>query len=197
MPDELHLITIGGNVAGQFRENVQHWHILGATNDTPYLNANSLAQYWDTTIRPLWLAVNADMYTLDYVNVRRLGPTPGQYAQVDYAPGDQTGGRTGGTVGEQLCPCVTLIPPMGVKSAGRVFLPSVAKGDVNLNVYLAGYVTVVNTLFNTMITGSAVAGGLASLVIYSRKLNITSAVAAFHLSTVIGYQRKRSRPVGA
>lgn len=197
MSDELHRVEWRGALAGQYRCNVMHFHLLNPTADLPFGNANSLANWLHTNIKPKFLLCLPDDYILESLSVRRLGPTAGQYAQIDYAPQSQPGTRTGPAVSEQLCPCVTLIPPMGVKSAGRIFLPAVAKPDVNMNTYLAGYVTVVNNLMAAMVAGGTVAGGTTNIVIYSRKLNAASIVASYHLSTVIGYQRRRAHPVGS
>jgi hypothetical protein len=197
MPDELHRVEWRGNLAGQYRDNVMHWRITGATNDTPFANSNALVQFLHTSIRPSFMACLPPDYSLDSIFARRIGPTTGQYASVDYAAGSQPGGRASAAVSEQLCPCITLIPPMGVKSAGRIFLPAVAKTDINLNVPLAGYVTVVNTFMNACIAGGTVAGGSAIMVIYSRKLNTNNNISGYHLSPAIGYQRRRSHPVGS
>jgi len=197
MPDELHRVEWRGNLSGQFRENVMHFKITAPAADLAFDNANALAAFMQTNIKPLFLACLPPDYWLDAIFVRRIGPTGGAYANIDYAAFSQPGTRGVEAVSEQLCPCVTLIPPMGVKSAGRIFLPAVDKGDINLNVYLAGYVSVVATLLNACIAGGSVAGGLATLVIYSRKLNTNNVVADYHLSPVLGYQRKRARPVGS
>jgi len=174
-----------------------YWRITGATNDTPYDNSNALIAFFNTNITPLFLATLPQDYYIDSLIVRRLGPTSGNYAALDYEPLMNPGTRGANAVSEQLCPCVTLIPPMGVKSAGRVFLPAVAKADYNLNIASPTYITAVNTLFNAMIAGGSVAGGTATLVIFSRKHNTSSVVAAYHLSPFIGYQRRRARPVGS
>jgi len=197
MPDELHRVEWHGNLMGQYRANVMHFRIAGATNDTPFLNSQALGVFLDSSIKPLFLAALPQDYFLDALFVRRIGPTSGPYSIVDYAPQDQAGTRGVASVSEQLCPCITLIPPMDVKSAGRIFMPAVGKLDVNLNVYSPTYVTAINNLVNAMIAGGSVAGGSAVLTIFSRKLNTNNTVAAFHLSSVIGYQRRRARPVGS
>jgi len=197
MPDELHRVEWRGNLAGQYRDNVMHWRITGATNDTPFANSNALAAFLNTNIKPLFLATLPPDYTLDSIFVRRIGPTTGQYASVDFEAGSMAGGRTTVAASEQLCPCITLIPPMGVKSAGRIFLPAVAKTDINMNVPLAGYVTVVNTFMDACIAGGSVAGGAAIMVIFSRKTNTNNNISGYHLSPAIGYQRRRSHPIGS
>lgn len=197
MPDELHRVEWRGQLGGQFRENVMYFRILGATNDTPYDNANQLLAFINSSLKASFLAALPGEYELDAILARRIKPTPGNYAAVDYEPHTQSGSRSGGVVSEQLCPCVTMIPPMGTKSGGRIFLPAVSKTDIQKNVPLAGYVTVVNTMMAAFVAGGSVAGGTASIAIYSRKLNTVSAVMSYHLSPVLGYQRRRSHPVGS
>lgn len=197
MPDELHRVEMKGNLKGQYRENVFHMKITGATNDTPFFNSNDLVNFLHTNIEPLWLDCLPPDYFLDSILVRRLAPTSGQYALSDNQPQTAAGTRGSGAVSEQLCPCITLIPPMDVKSAGRIFMPAVDKEDIDLNVFSTGYQTAIAALINALKAGGSVAGGTATLVIYSRKLNISSAVSTFHLSTVLGYQRRRARPVGS
>jgi hypothetical protein len=197
MPDELHRVEIKGNLNGQFRENVMHWKIIGATNDTPFQNSNALVQFLHTTIKPLFLACLPPDYCIDAIFARRLGPTGGPYASVDYGFQVQPGTRGAQATSEQLCPCITMIPGMGIKSAGRIFMPAVADTDYNLNVAANTYVTAINALMAGMVAGGSVAGGTAQICIFSRKLNISYLVSAYNLSPVIGYQRRRARPVGA
>lgn len=197
MPDGLYRVEWRGQLAGQYRDNVMHWKITGETSDTPYDNALQLVSFLDTTIKPLFLNCIPTDYYLDSLFARRIGPTAGNYAAKDYEPYLTPGQRSGSAVSEQLCPCITLIPTMGVKSGGKVFLPAVAKTDINMNVPIASYVTAVNTFMAACVAGGSVAGGLATLTIYSRKLNISSVIGGYHLSPVIGYQRKRARPVGS
>jgi len=197
MAIELHRVEFRGNLAGQYRENVTHWNILSPATSVAFTNSNAIAGFIHTSIRPLFLACLPPDYSLDAIFVRRLGPTGGPYANVDYASGSQPGSRGTIAVSEQLCPCVTMIPPMGVKSAGKLFMPAVDKGDVNLNVYLAGYVTVVNTFMAACVAGGSVVGSTTNMVIFSRKLNTQNPIASYHLSPVIGYQRRRAHPIGS
>lgn len=181
----------------QQNECVMHWKADGITLGNGFDEANSLVSLFHTTFKSLWLAMMPDFYTLSALLARRIGPTPGEYAVVDYEEGTEPGTNGTGTVANQLCPCVTLIPPMGTKSAGRVFLPAIAPSKLNLNVFQASYITAVNNFFNPAIGTTSFLGGTVQLAIYSRKLNISTAVSAFQLSPVIGYQRKRARPIGS
>lgn len=193
----LYRVEIRGNLQGQFRENVLHMRLDPEPSANPFDTANAIALALNTTFRPLWLNMLPADYTLDALLVRRLGPTGGPYAIIDYPPATEIGTLGGDAASQQLCPCVTLIPPMGTKSAGRVFLPAVDKAQIQLNVYTAGYRTKVSNFFTPIIAGFSVSGGTCTLAIFSRKTNTSSNVTTFNLSPALGYQRKRARPIGS
>lgn len=186
-----------GNLQGQFRENVMHFRIDPDPSANPFDIANTLASALDTSFKTLWLNCMPGVYALDAIVCRRIGPVGGPYAIVDYGAFDQTGARGVDAVSEQLCPCVTLIPPMGTKSAGRVFMPAVAKTDIQLNVYLAAYRTAVSNFFTPLLAGFSVLGSTCKLAIFSRKTNTSNDVISFALSSALGYQRRRATPVGS
>lgn len=186
-----------GNLAGQYRENVIYLRLDPEPSANPYDTANAMLIALNSTFKPLWLNMLPNDYFLDAIVCRRVGPTGGPYAIADYQASTEGGQRGADSVSEQLCPCVSLIPPMGVKSAGRVFLPAVSKVEIQLNVYTAGYRTAVSNFFTPLIAGFSVSGGTATLAIFSRKLNTSSNVSTFNLSPALGYQRKRARPIGA
>lgn len=185
-----------GDLAGQFRENVIHWRLNPDPGGNGYDTSESIIVALNSTFKSLWLAMLPPDYNLAAIFARQLGPLTSTYASVDYQEGLAVGTRGSGAVSQQLCPCVTLIPPMGTKSAGRCFLPAVDQGDINLNVATAGYLTAVGNFFNPAIAGISVSGGTLSLAIFSRKLNTSSEVSTFNVSPAIGYQRRRARPIG-
>lgn len=186
-----------GNLAGQFRENIIYWRLNPDPGTNGYDTAQQLIIALNATFKPLWLAMLPPDYALDAILARQVGPVGGNYASVDYQSGIFVGTRGTEAASQQLCPCVTLIPPMGVKSAGRVFLPAVDKADFVMNAPTAGYLTAIGNFFNAAIGGVSVAGGTASIAIFSRKLNTSSETSTFNLSPAIGYQRKRARPIGS
>jgi hypothetical protein len=197
MATALYRTSWRGVSMNQQNEVVMHWLATGISLGSAFDEANSLIQLLQSSFKNLWLAMLPDNYSLSAILARRIGPTGGQYAIIDYEEGTEIGTRGSGNTANQVCPCVTLIPPMGVKSGGRVFLPTVSQTQIQLNVFTAGYITAVNNFFNPAIAFSSFLGGNIQLCIYSRKLNTSSEVSSFHLSPVIGFQRKRARPIGA
>jgi len=186
-----------GSLSGQYRENVIYYRLNPDPGGNGFDTAVQLITALNATFKPLWLGMLPPDYWLSAIFARQVGPLPSSYASVDYEEFTQAGTLGDGAVAEQLCPCVTLIPPMGVKSAGKVFLPAVGKDQIQMNAPIAGYLTAIAAFFDPSIAGFSVAGGTASIAIYSRKLNISNEVSTYNLSPVIGYQRRRARPIGS
>jgi hypothetical protein len=189
-------VEFRGSLSAQFRENVFHFQCDGITSDSPYAISEALCGLMQTTFKPLFLDCLPADYYLESIFARQLGPVTGSYASIDYQPFTQPGNRGGSSVSEQLCPCITLIPTMDAKSAGHIFMPAVLKADYNLNVPVAGYLTAIAAFMAPLIAGVSFHGGTARLVIYSRKLNVIHNISTFNMSPVIGYQRRRSTPIG-
>lgn len=181
---------------GQYRENVIHYRLNPDPGGNGFDTANALVTALRSTFKSLWLGMLPQDYFLDAIFARQIGPTTGSYASDDFQPMLEQGTLGTSSTSQQLCPCITLIPPMGVKSAGRVFLPAVAATMINLNQPTAGYQTAISAFFTPSIAGFSVSGGTASIAIFSRKLNTSSEVSTFNFSPVIGYQRRRARPIG-
>lgn len=75
-------------------------------------------------------------------------------------------------------------------------MPCVADGDYVNNSPSAGYITNIGLVFAAMITGLAGSGTNWKLAIYSRK-NISASLAlTFGISSRIGFQGRRRKPVG-
>jgi hypothetical protein len=185
-----------GNLMGQYRENVIHYRLNPDPGGNGFDTANDLITALNSTFKSLWLGMLPQDYFLDAIFARQIGPLTASYASVDYPAMTEQGALGGSSTSQQLCPCITLIPPMGVKSAGRCFLPAVAQTMYNLNQPAAGFITAVSNFFTPSIAGFSVSGGTASIAIFSRKLNTSSEVSTFNISPVIGYQRRRARPIG-
>ena len=196
MATGLYRLDIRGNLAGQYRENVIHMQGVGITAVSPWNDAKEVLVAWNATFKSLWLDMLPPDYQLDAVVARQLGPVTGPYHIFDYQDGAEVGQAGTEAVSEQLCPCITLIPTLGVKSAGRIFLPAVDKADYQLNVPTSGFKTRVTAFVNAMIAGVTFLSGTVSIGIYSRKLNTMNNDSTYSLSPLVGYQRRRARPVG-
>jgi len=143
-----------------------------------------------------WRACLPPTVRIDRYSTRCLlpsGPSLGAHKQVVNSALVGTSGTAAQS--ENLCPVMNLIPPMGIKSQGRVYMPCIAKEDINDNVYTGGYITAMNALFDELIAGISNSSIVWKLAIYSKK-NGTSARAISHsLSAAIGFQGRRRRPI--
>lgn len=197
MATENYLLSIQGNVSGSYNEVVMCFQSAGlASNDTLSAGAN-LIQAWLANAEAKWLACLPPSYFVNNYSARRAFPKPSAVANFQYQAFAKPGTRGIAAGGYNLCPCVHLIPPMGTKSVGKVFMPAVAAGDIVNNQYIAGYTTVINTLFSQLATtGLAGSGTLWHLGIFSRKNISVSLVTAFGQSEAIGFQGRRRKPAG-
>jgi len=180
----------------QFIENVMCFQGDLADGSQPYTQGKDLVDSWYGSIRTLWLGVLPPTVTLDRLSTRCLlpsGPSNGYHRQVI---NDALVGTFGTAAqSENLCPAVNLIPPMGVKTQGRTYLPCVPKTAIDNNTFTAGYITAVNALFTALEAGFADSATTWKLAIYSKK-NRTSSLALQHsLSAAIGFQGRRRRPL--
>jgi hypothetical protein len=195
MANEIYELVITGQAGMQFVENVLHFDGGNLTADDTFDNGESLLSSWVANIQAKWLACLPADYSLERISARRATPKPSQVRSRQYQPGSTPGTRSGNVVTNQLCPSIFLIPTMGTKTGGKVFMPAVASGDILNNQYVAGYLTAITSLFNTMITNFGVSGKTWQLAVYSRKLKTFSLVVGFTASGRFGFQKKRRVPV--
>jgi hypothetical protein len=195
MATENYLLTIQGNVAGQFNECVQCFQSAGLNSVDTLDAAGDLLNSWIAHAQSKWLAVLPPSYTLDLIMARRAFPKPSNVAKVQYQSFSVQGTRGGDASYWNLCPSVFLVPGMGIKSGGKTFLPAVPQGDIVNNQYQAAYITVVQTLFTQLITGLAGSGTNWQLAIFSRKLRVANLVMATTLSSRLGMIKQRRAPL--
>jgi hypothetical protein len=195
MATENYLLSVQGVVQESFQESVLCFQSTGLSSTDTLDTANDLITAWRTHLESLWQDIAPSDYQVRLYSARRAFPHPSgtAYQQIDI---DAVVGGMGSCNALNVCPAVHLIPPMGTKTGGRVFLPSAADSAVIDNTYDAGYVASVTSFFSNAISGSAGSGTNWKLAIFSR-LN-TSAVLAlnFGLSPRIGFQSRRRKPVG-
>lgn len=156
-------------------------------------NAIDLTNAWNDNIAALWLAMFPVSYQTTRLAARKVSVGGGSEHVRQYGLGSQTGTQSGGAASQQLCPVVRLIPPMGVKTAGRIFLPCIAEGDIASNVVTSGWLTRLDALMVDFLAGFATTSITWTPVIHSRKLSTFSAAVAYDTSPIIGFQRKRQR----
>lgn len=197
MATELYELSVQGNVNGQFNESVMHFIGDNLTANETMANGEDLLNSWQTNIGSLWLPLLPTTYQLDRIAARRVVPIGSNVPHLQYQKGSNPGTATGSCCGYQLCPTVFLIPPMGTKSGGKVFMPAISTARVNSNVYTPLYLTQINTLFNAMATNFGTSAITWVQGIFSRKNLSYSHVMGHTLSARFGFQGRRRKPVGA
>lgn len=157
------------------------------------LNADDLLQSWTGSILSAWLALMPSSYQVCRISAAKASVGGSSEVNQQYTINTQVGAVSGGAASQQLCPVIRLIPPMGVKTAGKIFLPCIAESQVDANIVNSTWLTNVDTLMGLVIAGFANGTITWSQVIYSRKLTIFSDVVSYDTSPIIGFQRKRQR----
>jgi hypothetical protein len=196
MANATYQLSIAGTHYNQFVENVICFKgDLAAGIDT-MAESEDLVESWLSNVVTAWLACVPPTYLIDRLSARCLlpaGPSSVFHHQVINDAHIGTFGTAAAS--ENLCPAVNLIPPMGVKSQGRVYLPCVAKTAIDNNKFVAGYITAVNALFNLMAAGFANSATTWKTAVYSKKNGTSSLSLAHSLSAAIGFQGRRRRPI--
>jgi len=194
MATELYLLEIHGTHTSEFWQCNLYFEGDNLSAGDVIVNARDLVSNWLNNAETQWLDMIPETCTMERLVARRVDVGGGISIVHQYLYGNVIGNATGGSSGYQLCPIVRLIPPNGVKSAGRFFLPAISESDINDNTVDAGWVTRLAALMNTMIGGMSDGAITWTQAIYSRKLNQYHKAMDFDTSPIIGWQSRRRRP---
>lgn len=196
MSTELYQLRIQGLNQQEYNECVVYCQGDNLSAGDVIVNAKDLLNSWETNVKTQWLDMLPSSYNLMRISAKRQDTAAGGVGvDTQYQYGTELGAQTGVAQVQQLCPIVRLIPPMGVKSAGRFFLPCISEGDIAANVPAAGWVTRLTALMVQWVQNNFGAGSISwQLAIYSRKLDQFHRALDFDTSPVIGWQRRRQRP---
>lgn len=195
MAIEIYELVIEGRLAGEQRENVLHFQGTGTNPADTQLTGVSLVTTWVTTFEPLFLACLPASYSLELLSARRATPKPSTVVKEQNQFNDVVGTRGTNATTQQISPSIFLVPPIGTKSGGKIFMPGAPQGDVATNQFTAGYITAINAFVSALQTGGTSSGMTWIGFIYSRKLKSGVPIASFHLSPLIGIQNRRRTPV--
>ena len=192
--NEVYQLAIQGFLNSNWRENVMCFRGTGVdTNDTKKASKD-LIDAWSLHIRSNFLALLPNTYILQNMMCKRVSPFGSFSSRLILESGLFSGTTSAPATTQQCCPSIFMVPAMGVKSGGKIFLPGISQGDITNNAFTAGYNTRINTFMSSMTTGFAGTLYTWQLVIFSRKLNTNSIVQSWHLSPFIGFVRKRQWP---
>jgi hypothetical protein len=177
----------------QYNEVVCHWRGTNLTAADYIANADDLCKSWDDTLKGFWLDIMPQSYQLLRLAAKKASPGGGGEATLQYQFGTTPGNVSGGAAAQQLCPVIGLIPPMGIKSAGRMFLPAIPESMIASNVVSAGWLSVVDDLMLGAMAGIAFSSITWDQAIYSRKNTSFAEVVDYTTSPIVGFMRKRQR----
>lgn len=194
MADELYLLKIHGNHAGQHNEMGLYCHGSNLTLGEVYDNAIDLLNSFETQGLPEFLDLMPASYHCERISARRVVPAGGVEAVKQYQDGQFPGTIAGGAASNQLCPAIRLIPPMGTKSAGRMFLPAIAESSITSNVPTSGWVTQVGSFISAIISNFGQASIIWLVAVYSTKLGTYVNAVTHDISPTVGFQSRRNRP---
>lgn len=195
MATETYELRVSGTTGLEYNECVMHFQSDNVTANDTFNNGMSLIDSWETNIKAPWLDCLDEEYFLMRLAARRAFPKPSVVCHKQYDPLAETGTFSTGHQSDNLCPSVFLLPPMGVKSGGKVFMPTCPIDAVVDNAFQALYQTRINSLFNTMISNFGTSGVHWQMAIYSRKLAQAHLVQGFQLTPRLGFQGKRRKPL--
>ncbi len=194
MASELYLLEVHGVHAGEYTQNNLYFKGNNLNAGDVIVNARDLLSNWNNNAQGLWNNLLPATYQTTRVTARRIDVAGGITIVDQFQAGQQPGNVSGGASSEQLCPIIRLIPPNGVKSAGRFFLPAMPESMIGNNTPTAGWSTAVANLMGVLITGMNDGSIEWFIAVYSRKLNQYHEASDFDTSPIIGWQMRRKRP---
>lgn len=196
MAIETYTLQIEGNLQGQYRLNTLHFQGNGVdTNDTEHA-ARDLIDAWVAHLQNLWLLQLPSSYYLTCVYARRTRLKPSCRLYSEFVNFSTPGLRGADAVAQQTCPCIFCVPPMGVVSGCKIYLPAVSAADISNNGYVGTYITAMQNFMSAAIGGIGGAAYTWKLGIYSHKLGSFNQINSYHFSPFIGFIHKRKLQSG-
>lgn len=193
MATDYYRLRVQGLHQTEYNECVMHFKGVNLDAGEYLINAKDLLETWTSEMTGLW----ANMFPVSHQTLRisasKASAGGGGELSQQYPIGSQAGTQSGGAASQQLCPVVRLIPPMGVKTAGKIFLPCVAEADVDGNALTSDWTDRLNDLMGVMIGGFSTTSIVWSSAVYSRKNATFSDTLTYDTSPIIGFQRRRQR----
>lgn len=193
MAVDFYQLRVQGLHETQYNECVMHFRGTNLTAADYIANAADLCESWLSDIQTLWNELFPGTYQTLRLTAKKASVGGGADVSIEYQMGDQPGLAGASAASQQLCPAIILIPAMGIKTAGKIFLPCIAEGDVNANVTQAAWQANVALFMAPLLSGFAASSITWDLVVFSRKNASFGEVLTYSLSPIVGFQRRRQR----
>lgn len=194
MSTELYVLELHGTHSSEYWQNNIYFEGENLSAGDVIVNARDLISNWRNNAEDQYLALLPSTVALERLVARRVDVAGGISVVHQYQFFDIVGAVAGGASSYQLCPIVRLIPPNGVKSAGRFFLPAIAESQIANNIPSGTWVTNLGSLMTILLSGMNDGAITWTVAIYSRKLNQFHKAADYDTSPIIGWQSRRRRP---
>jgi hypothetical protein len=177
----------------EYNECVMHFRGTNLTAADYIPNAGDLLLSIENNVLGPWLDMFPTSYEVLRMSAAKASVGGGGEVNTLYQVGEAPGTVSGGAASQQLCPVVTLIPTMGTKTAGKIYLPCIAESQIAANAVNSTWQTNLGLLMAPMIAGFGISSIIWDLVVYSRKNNTFTKIVDYSISPVVGFQRKRAR----
>lgn len=194
MATELYTLNLIGRHQQEYNECVMYFVGSNLTAGDVIPNARDLIVSFQTNCLGPWLDLFPATYQLERLVARRTVPKFGVDVMQQYQQNQAPGTVSGGASAQQLCPIVRWIPPTGVKSAGRNFLPCIAESQIANNQPNATWIANLASFASAVLTDFGANAISWQIAIYSRLHQTYSTVMDYDTSPVVGWQKKRQRP---
>jgi len=193
MATDYYRVRLQGLHQTEYNECVMHFRGVNLTVADYMTNAADLLASIENNVVGPWLDMLPASYQLLRFSASKASVGGGGEVNTIYQVDEAPGTVSGGAASQQLCPVVLLIPPMGIKTAGKFFLPCIAESQITGNAVNATWLTNLGLLMTQLIGGFAASSITWDQVVYSRKNGTFSEVIDYSVSPIVGFQRRRQR----
>lgn len=193
MATDYYRLRIQGLNQTEYVECVTHWEGTNLTAADYIPNAQDLIASWVDALAAAWLTLLPQSYQLLRLSAMKASPGGGAEVVANYQFNSNQGVVGSNSPANQLCPMIMLIPPMGIKTAGRMYMPAIAESQIAANVVNSTWLTNVDAMMSSAIAGFSFSTITWKQAVYSRKNSSFALVQDYSVSPVVGWQRKRQR----
>jgi len=198
MADQVYQLVISYDSSGRFCQNVLHFKFDDGGFSSTLDAASALIDAWQTAHLDELLDLLPDSVTVISLKSRRVSNGQG-FEFVKLLTSGNLGNRTGDMAVSGAGPVIVGYPAnQQLRSRSRLFIPGITVTDTNIGVISEAAFAVFDGAAQAFFTTFALTGGgapTATPVIKKATPAASIAIVAGQISTKIGTQRRRQRPL--
>lgn len=199
MANEVFEVILTGRIGGNFCQTVLHFkHTTGASGG-PYALAKEIGNDMNTTgkLVEAYCGMLPEQYVMTSLRVRQIGPSGGPtYYIIGGTLYLAQGQREGEISLASNAPLIIWIPTVLPAKTGRIFLPGVSEDDITNGDLSAGLIAAMDAFGGQMNTEQVTSGSVGYQgCVHRRADNSGDLIDQYHLSPIVGNQRRRLKPV--